>query len=133
MYELIQNIKPYFFSLRETSKNVVSLDLKIPSSWKYDFLSESFPNVGFFEQDKNKEFLLLSIVSESTKVGYDDVFDCGIKIIQKNKEIEEKEKLLKDKIEELKKLFDQESLEKLKELEFLKHGQEDSTGNDVVE
>jgi len=127
MYTYIQKLKPHFISLREIPESVISLDIKIPERWKYTSVSETYTDVGFLEQQRTEKTLILSIMTENNQEGYEKVFECGIKIIELNKEMEEKEQLLKQKIEELKKLFDVESLEKLKQFDILKHGQEDST------
>jgi hypothetical protein len=52
--------------------------------------------------------------------------------VKTNKEIEEKQKLFQTKIKELEVLFQRESLDKLKELSFIKNGQEITTGIKLV-
>jgi hypothetical protein len=52
--------------------------------------------------------------------------------VQKNFEIEEKQKLFQSKIKELELLFQHESLDKLKELSFIENGQEITTGIKLV-
>ncbi len=77
----------------------VSLDIKIPISWKSDeFIHD---DVIIKTQDKNNNYKLLSIVAVNTKEGYDSVFLVANLIVKENKEDEEKLKLFNDKVEEL--------------------------------
>lgn len=116
MYDTISSIRPFFFSLREI-KNKVSLDIKIPPSWKYQ--EEEKNDVTITLQDENERTRLISIISIPTKEGYDNVFSTAKKIITFNQEIEEKDKLFNEKIEELKKYFLEAPIDKLKEISFV--------------
>ena len=119
VFDTIKSLQPHFFSLRElhtaTDTAIVSLDIKIPVSWKYDDPSEG---ITFKVQDKNEHQKLLSIVAPNTKEGYDAVFTTAKKIVKVNLEEEEKIKLFNQKVEELKTLFLSSSLDKLKEISF---------------
>lgn len=119
VFDTIKSLQPHFFSLREvhtmTENPIVSLDIKIPISWKYDDPSDG---VKFKVQDKNEHQMLLSIVAPNTKEGYDMVFTTAKKIIRVNLEEEEKIKLFNQKVEELKTLFLSSPLDKLKEISF---------------
>jgi len=130
MYNIINSLKPYFYSLREIKEDV-SLDIKIPISWTYE---ESEPSqIRRIVQDKSEKFLLISLVTSSTPEGYDMVYQDALKIIKKNKEEEEKLRLFNEKINELKELFKTESLDSLKNLNILKDdGQKVETRNEVV-
>jgi hypothetical protein len=71
------------------------------------------------EQQSNiQDERLFSYVSEITESEIERVYHnlCGI--IKYNKEREEKDKLFESKVEELKKLFEKQNLEKLKSLYF---------------
>ena len=84
-------------------------------------------------QDSDEKFILLSLVSVGDENGYDSVFNCAGEIILLNREQEEKEKLFKQKINELKKIFLSESLDKLKELNFLEeYGQKNSASDGAI-
>ena len=64
MYELISNLRPYFFSLREIDKNV-SLDIKIPSTWRLEHVQQvlnQYKSMTYKVQDKNDKFQLLSLI-----------------------------------------------------------------------
>jgi len=135
VYELISNLRPYFFSLREIERNV-SLDLKIPTTWRLEHVQQvvgQYKSMSLKVQDKNDKFQLVSLVSFATQEGYDTARSCATEIIKYNIELEQKDKLFKEKVRELELLFQNESLDKLKDINFLEeHGQEDSTGIGLV-
>jgi len=121
MFDNIKSLRPYFFSLRELNGSNVSLDIKIPASWKFnEMLINEEPTVSIKVQDKNEKFNLLSLVSTATKEGYDMVFSSALTIIKTNLEDEEKIKLFNDKVDELKALFLSSPLDKLKGISFIK-------------
>lgn len=115
VFDTINPLKPYFFSLREIKENV-SLDLKIPSHWQLGEYNEAQLKI----QDKNEKYMLISIIDTSTKDGYNEVFNRAKKIIKTNIEYEEKTKLFNEKVEELKQLFLDAPLDKLKKISFAK-------------
>jgi hypothetical protein len=74
------------------------------------------------------------LISNATADGYDVVFSCAKEIITTNKEMEEKQKLLQQKIKELEVLFQHQSLDKLKDISFIEDAkQENTTGIRLVE
>jgi hypothetical protein len=119
VFDTIKSLQPYFFSLREIGSMgdnpLMSLDVKIPISWKIDELPEG---VSMKIQDKNENTKLISFISPNTKEGYDAVFTECKKVIKTNLEEEEKIKLFNQKVEELKTLFLSSPLDKLKEISF---------------
>lgn len=125
IYEIIKSLKPYFFSLREIDATV-SLDMKFPLNWKYEYSDDT---IEIMSQDKNDKVSLVSFIGPSTKEGYDSVISVVLGIIKFNMEQEEKEKLFQQKITELKEIFLREPLEKLKEIKFDENGEaKDNTG-----
>jgi len=133
MFDNIRFLRPYFFSLREIENNV-SLDIKLPVTWKFETIISQYKSVKFKIQDKNEKFTLVSIISNATAEGYEIAFSCANDIITINKEHEEKQKLLQSKIKELEILFQHQSLEKLKDLSFIENArQEDTTGITMVD
>lgn len=135
MYELIASLRPFFFSLREIEKNV-SLDLKMPTRWKIDNINHivgQYKSVGIKVQDKNDKFQLVSLIAVANEDGYDTTRVCALEIIRYNTELEEKDRLFREKVKELELLFKKESLDKLKDISFIEDGQEDTTGDGVVE
>ena len=131
MFDIISNLRHYFFSLREVDNNV-SLDIKIPVKWKFEQIVTPYRSVKTKVQDKNEKFILLSLISHATSDGYDLVFACAKEVITTNLELEEKERLLQLKIKELQALFQSESLDKLKDLKFVENEQEDTEGLRMV-
>ena len=132
MFEEIKSLRPHFHSLREVQNNV-SLDIKIPLSWKYEDIVKPYRTVTLKVQDKNDKFNLVSFISQATQEGYDVVFACANEIFRVNKEEEEKQQLFQEKVKELQKLFKTESLDKLKEINLIdNYGQEITTGIELV-
>jgi hypothetical protein len=133
VFEEIKSLRPHFHSLREIQNNV-SLDIKVPLSWKYDDIVKPYRTVTVKVQDKNDKFNLVSFISQATQEGYDVVFACADEIFKFNKEEEEKQKLFHQKVKELQVLFKTETLDKLKEINLTdNYGQEITTGIGVVE
>ena len=136
MYELISSLRPYFFSLREVSGNV-SLDLRIPLNWRIEIVQQivsQYKSLQLKVQDKNDKSQLISVISTATQDGYDTARICAEEIIKYNIELEEKDRLFREKVKELELLFKKESLDKLKEINFIEedHGQEDTTGTELA-
>jgi len=115
IFNTIEKLRPYFYSLREIDGNV-SLDMKLPLKWKYEYKND---NVKIMVQDQNETVNLVSFVTGANSEGYELVFTIAGKIIQSNLELEEKEKLFQQKITELKGLFASESLDTLKDIRFI--------------
>ena len=132
MFENIKTLRPHFHSLREVQENV-SLDMKLPLTWKYDEVVKPYSSISIKVQDKNEKFNLISIIAQSTQNGYDVVFACANEIVNKNKEEEEKQRLFQQKVKELQHLFQNESLDKLKDINLMSnYGQEITTSEGVV-
>lgn len=131
MFESIKSIRPHFHSLREIENNV-SLDIKLPLSWKFDTIIKPYSTIKFKVQDKNDKFTLISLISNGTQEGYDVVFACANEIIKYNREEQEKQKLFQSKVKELEELFKKESLDKLKEITLVNNGQETTTSERMV-
>ena len=131
MYETIITLRPYFFSLREINETL-SLDIKVPAIWKYERFFSDIEPVKFKTQDKNEKFHLVSLLSSPTQDGFDHVIRMAKNIIKFNVEEEEKQKLFEQKINELKSLFQNESLDKLKEINFLEPNEQHNTADRVV-
>jgi hypothetical protein len=132
VFQNIKSLRPYFFSLREIEGNV-SLDIRLPLSWKYDTIVTPYRSIKTKIQDKSEKFTLISLISNATQDGYDVVFACASEIVNVNKEDEEKRKLFQSKVKELENLFQNQSLNKLKDLNFLEaYEQEDETSIGLV-
>lgn len=129
MYNEFKDIFEYLVSVRKL-KNYLSIDIEFPSTWK-------IPK-RFVQEDKilenqrvNESTRFFSFVSEFNEVVLNTTVENIKNIISYNKELELKEKLLKQKIEELKKIFENKNLENLQTLKFelleetLNDGEED--------
>jgi len=133
VFESIKSIRPHFHSLREIEGNV-SLDIKLPLTWRYVDIIKPYRSLKMKVQDKNEKFTLLSLIANGTQEGYDVVFACALEILTFNKEEEEKQNLFQQKVRELQELFKKESLDTLKDINLLSnYGQEVTTGDGVVE
>lgn len=86
--------------------------------------------MNFKVQDKNDKFQLVSLISVANQEGYNTARLCAVEIINHNIEIEQKERLFKQKVDELKSLFKNQSLDKLKELNFLEEDEQRNTKGD---
>jgi hypothetical protein len=120
VFDNIIFLRPYFFSLREIDSNV-SLDIKLPVTWKFESIIAPYKTLKTKVQDKNEKFTLVSLISHATADGYEIVFACAKEIISVNKELEEKQRLFQSKIKELEILFQHQSLDKLKEISFIEN------------
>lgn len=117
MYDIIKSLRPYFFSLREIKDNV-SLDLKLPSSWKYEKIASVYKTLQIKVQDKNDKDVLISFVSSATQNGYDTTFKCANEVVEKNLEEEKKRELFDKKVREMRGMFESLTLEQLERLKF---------------
>jgi hypothetical protein len=134
VYENIKSLRPYFWSLREVEATSVSLDIKLPLTWKYEKIIAPYSGIKFKIQDKNDKYTLISLVAPSTKEGYSLVFSCANEVILFNKQEEEKKILYEEKVRELQILFQSQTLDKLKDIKLInEYGQRDTTGIRMVE
>lgn len=118
MYKEIAQLRPYFFSIREFNATEVSFDIKLPLLWDVSLDVTGRPLCRFKEQDRNEVTKLISFVGPKTEAGYNDLFESVKSIITFNMDKERKERLLEEKINELKKLFQEKDLSSLESLKF---------------
>lgn len=116
IYKEFNDLYPYIQSVRKL-KNYLSFDMAFPKTWKIpkkyvkeDSVVESDSN------DKNQR--IISFVSEFEEKSINQIADNIKNIIKFNKELEAKEKLFNDKVNELKTLFEKQNLQSLNELKF---------------
>jgi len=116
LYQEFSALLPYLQSLRKL-KNYLSFDVSFPTTWK-------LPKK-FVEEDKIMEQQspianerLFSYVTEIDEESVQKVHMNIKNIIKYNLEREEKDRLFETKVEELKKLFEKQNLDKLKGLYF---------------
>lgn len=141
MYNEFKDIFNYLVSIRKL-KTYLSIDIEFPITWKIPkrFVDED----KIMENQKvNEDKRFFSFVSEFNQINLDKTVLNIKNIISYNKEIEMKERLLKQKIDELKKIFESKNLENLQTLKFelleqqLNNGEEDfnegGTSNNLAE
>jgi len=129
MYNELKDIFNYLVSVRKL-KTYLSIDIEFPSTWKIPkrFVHEDKLVENQRVSDTKRFF---SFVSEFDEENLNSTVDNIKKIISYNQEIELKERLLKQKIDELKKIFENKKLENLQTLKFeileekLNDGEED--------
>jgi hypothetical protein len=129
MYNELKDIFEYLVSVRKL-KTYLSIDIEFPITWKIPkrFVQEDKIVENPKNNDNNRFF---SFVSEFDESNLNLTVNNIKNIIHYNKEIELKERLLKQKIDELKKIFESKKLENLKTLKFelfeekLNDGEED--------
>lgn len=131
MYSTIKQFRPYFHSLREI-KNNISLDVKLPKQWVYEEIVREY-KISCKIQDEGTEVTLISFIGAATEDGYETVFSCVLKVIRINKELEEKNRLYKQKIKELEQIFKSSPLDKLKNIKFETDDYDEKITFDMVE
>jgi hypothetical protein len=131
VYEFIKSLKPYFFSLREIKENV-SLDLKIPVSWKYEKIAQVYKTLQLKIQDKNDKDTLISFICTASEEGYEIVYQCAREVVEKNLEDEKKRELFDKKVREMRDMFEKMGLEELEKLNFDKNGEPNTEGIRLV-
>jgi ATP-dependent Lon protease len=97
-------------------KNYVTFDMTFPSSW---LLPKKGPEtVEILQNADNDGSLITSFVCENSSRLIDVIENTIQTVIKTNVEREEKERLFKNKVHELKQIFEKENLENLKGLKF---------------
>jgi len=114
-YKEIENITDYIMSIRKLEK-YFSFDVNFPSTWSI-LKSHVDETKTVFTKNENKG-KHVSFVSELDELSITETIDRINNIVKYNKEKEEKEKLFQEKVNELKSIFEKESLEELKNLKF---------------
>ena len=111
--EIIEILFPYLYSVRRL-KTYLSFDLIFPSTW--EFPNNLVEKLQVTQNEGNDGKMITSIVTLPNQSAL--TLSVIQKIIYHNLEREEKERLFKAKVSELKKLFGSTNLEQLKHLEF---------------
>ena len=113
--EFITLTSNYLKSVR-ILKNYVTFDMSFPSSW---LLPKKGPeNVEILQNSDKDGSVITSFVCENTSKFIDAIENTIQMVIKTNIEREEKERLFKNKVQELKQIFEKENLENLKGLKF---------------
>ena len=113
--EFITSTSNYLKSVR-ILKNYVTFDMTFPSTW---LLPKRGPeNVEILQNSDKDGSLITSFVCENSPKLIDSIENTIQTVIKTNIEREEKERLFKNKVHELKQIFEKENLENLKGLKF---------------
>lgn len=111
----IDTLKPYFKGIKLAEKyNIVEFNLK--KSWSIEETDEIGVQRKEVKDDNNFSYYMFYSDSKSLDEIIDYVEDA---VINRNIEIEQKEELLRMKVEELKRVFEDKSLDELNNLKFL--------------
>ena len=114
--QFISKVNKYLKSVR-ILKNYISFDMIFPNNWA---VIKKFPEgIEILQNDNNDGGVTItSFVCENSKTLIDLLEQTMDVYIKTNIEREEKEKLFKTKVQELKNIFEKEKLENLKGLKF---------------
>lgn len=132
--ERLDKLKPYFKGLKIADDYKI-VEVTIKKSWSIE------ENEDIMSTQKESKEGGLYTMFYSIEKSFDDIIDfVEEKVINYNLEVEEKERLLKAKVEELKRVFETKSLEELNQLKFtteensfkLNHKNGTSNGNVVT-
>jgi hypothetical protein len=116
LYKDISQLYPYIISIRKL-KTYLSFDIGFPNTWKLPKKYVPENSAVEIESSQPNE-RAISFVSEFNEESVDKTTLNIVRIIQYNKEREEKERLLQDKVNELKNIFEKQDLTTLKSLQF---------------
>jgi hypothetical protein len=115
LQELLQYLFPYFHGMRKL-KNYISLELIFPKNW--EFPNDIISKAQVEQNDKfNGDGYFLVFVSQPNSE-FDNMIEVIAELINHNLEREEKERLLRAKVNELKEIFKHTSLTELKSLKI---------------
>lgn len=113
--ERIEKLGKYFNSMNLSSENgIIYVRVQFPKAWGCSEVTEHNFNVKSVQDEIPGYFYFFA----DMEVGFDKVFDAIEYNIQFNEEAQAKVSLLKEKIEELKYIFENEDIDVLKTLEF---------------
>lgn len=113
--DFISKTGKYLKSVR-VLKNYVSFDMVFPSTWV--MLKKTPEGIEILQNENQENILITSFVCENQKNLINLLENTMDLIIKTNIEREEKERLFKSKVQELKSIFEKQDLENLKSLKF---------------
>lgn len=116
LFQEFKFLFPYMVSIRKL-KSYLSFDINFPKSWKLPkkYIDE---NSVVENNSEDPDLRFLSFVSQFEEESIKNILDSIKNVVKFNKEREEKEKLFQDKVNELKSLFEGQSLDSLRNLVF---------------
>ena len=118
LYQRIESMEPYFHSIRKHEEYLI-IDIKLPEDWRYKDIVQSVRDVvGFKDNGLKQTKRFLSFITKTNENDINKSVDTILKIVGTNLEREAKERLLEEKIIELKRQFEVSDLDTLKSLQF---------------
>jgi len=116
-FDFIESTGKYLKSVR-VIKDYVSFDMAFSKYWS--ITKQQTKDVEVIKNDNTQEpdKIIISFVTNFDEQSIDKVENVVNTIIKTNLEREEKEKLFKDKVQELKNIFEKQKLDSLKGLKF---------------
>jgi|TARA_R110000803_G_scaffold182273_1_gene244581 hypothetical protein len=112
--EKINKLKPYFKGLK-VADNYRIVEFNIKDTW----VVEECEDIDLQQKQINESTNILYSMFYSDKKSFDEIIDyVEEKVIKRNLEVEEKERLLRVKVEELKRVFENKGLNELNNLKF---------------
>lgn len=113
--QFVTKINKYLKSVR-ILKNFISFDMIFPNTW---MILKKYPEgIEVIQTETENGGVITSFVCENNKTLIDILEQTMDSFIKTNIEREEKERLFKSKVQELKNIFEKEKLENLKSLKF---------------
>lgn len=113
--ERIEKLGMYFHSMNVAAENnIIYVRVQFPKGWGCSELTEYNYKVKAVDDEIPGYFYFFADI----EIGFDKVFDAIEYNIQFNEEAQAKVSLLREKIEELKNIFETEDINVLKTLEF---------------
>ena len=116
LYKEFSTLFPYLQSVRKL-QNFLSFDVMFSTTWKLPKKYVDEEKV-MEQESKNANMILFSFFSEIDEQSIEKVSTNIQSIINYNLEREEKDQLFQEKVNELKTLFEKQSLKNLKQLKF---------------
>lgn len=118
LYDNIQLMEPFFHSIRKHQSFII-IDIKLPESWTYksDVVGVK-ETIGVKDNGIKGGKRFLSFFSKQTDSDIDLSVTTILSVVNGNQEREDKERLLQEKIIELKRRFETNDLDSLKGLHF---------------
>lgn len=111
----IEKLNTYFDSMNVSAENnIIYVRIAFPKGWGISEVTEHNYNVRAIRDDIPGYFYFLA----EMEIGFDKIFDAIEYNIKFNEEAQIKVNLLREKIEELKNIFEEEDITVLKTLEF---------------
>jgi predicted nuclease of predicted toxin-antitoxin system len=114
-FNFIKTTIQYLKSVR-VIKEYISFDMMFPNTWT--ILKEHTKDIEVIKNNSQDDKVVVSFVSPYNEVSIDNIENSINSIVKYNIEREEKEKLFKSKVDELKNIFEKQKLDSLKNLKF---------------